>query len=191
VKAGHGDTSSWQTNNTYPKRQWLHPIDHAVMYVRICSNYHASSIFDTQLLQVMSPGLQRARAPFRLRNAITGLILAGFGVGVWAYSISAVKQDDFSDVDEEAKALMRAGTSGAAAVEEVKIPVTDEAKVGAMEAPSSVPIKTTTTATLSRPRGVLAPTLERHFPRLLDPSRKTLIWGAPPVDNIGRLNDSA
>jgi len=140
---------------------------------------------------VMSPGLQRARAPFRFRNAITGLILAGFGVGVWAYSISAVKQDDFSDVDEEAKALMRAGTSGAAAGEEVKVPGLDEAKVGATQIPSSTPMEATAVATISRPRGVLVPTLERRFPRLLDPSRKTLIWGAPPVDNIGRLSDLA
>ncbi len=55
--------------------------------------------------QVMSPGLQRARAPFRFRNALTGGILASFAVGVWAYSLSAVAQDDFSDVDEEAKAI--------------------------------------------------------------------------------------
>ncbi|KAJ3490726.1 hypothetical protein NLI96_g1206 [Meripilus lineatus] len=54
---------------------------------------------------VMSPGLQRARAPFRFRNALTGGILASFAVGVWAYSLSAVAQDDFSDVDEEAKAI--------------------------------------------------------------------------------------
>ena len=54
----------------------------------------------------MSPGLQRARAPFRLRNALTGVVLAGFAVGVWAYSIGAVKQDVFDDVDEEARALM-------------------------------------------------------------------------------------
>ncbi|OJA20322.1 hypothetical protein AZE42_05447 [Rhizopogon vesiculosus] len=139
---------------------------------------------------VMSPGLQRARAPFRFRNAITGLILTGFGVGVWAYSISAVKQDDFSDVDEEAKTLMRAGTSGAVAADEVKVPVMDEAKVGATKTPSSMAVEATAAAVVSRPRGVLVPTLERRFPRLLDPSRKTFVWGAPPVDNIGRLSDS-
>ena len=53
----------------------------------------------------MSPGLQRARAPFRFRNALTGGILASFAIGVWAYSLSAVAQDDFSDVDEEARAI--------------------------------------------------------------------------------------
>ncbi|KAG1752426.1 uncharacterized protein EDB91DRAFT_1102472 [Suillus paluster] len=136
----------------------------------------------------MSPGLQRARAPFRFRNALTGLVLAGFGVGVWAYSISAVKQDDFSDVDEEARALMRAGTT---VVEDVKVPMVDEAKVVATQISGSVPVDLVTAATMSsRHRGVLVPILERHFPRLLDPSRKTLIWGAPPVDNIGRLRDS-
>ncbi|KAG1906852.1 uncharacterized protein F5891DRAFT_345010 [Suillus fuscotomentosus] len=135
---------------------------------------------------LMSPGLQRARAPFRLRNAITGFVLAGFGVGVWAYSISAVKQDDFSDVDEEARALMRAGPI----VEEVKVSVMNEAKVVATQTPSSVPVKVKGATVPSIHRGLLVPVLERHFPRLLDPSRKTLIWGAPSVDNIGRLRDS-
>ncbi|KAG2060260.1 hypothetical protein BDR06DRAFT_872794 [Suillus hirtellus] len=135
---------------------------------------------------LMSPGLQRARAPFRLRNAITGFVLAGFGVGVWAYSISAVKQDDFSDVDEEARALMRAGPI----VEEVKVSVMNEAKVVATQTPSSVPVEVKVATVPSIHRGLLVPILERHFPRLLDPSRKTLIWGAPSVDNIGRLRDS-
>ncbi|KAG6812945.1 hypothetical protein H0H92_015265 [Tricholoma furcatifolium] len=62
----------------------------------------------------MSPGLQRARAPFRMRNAITGVVLGAFAAGVWAYSISAVKQDVFDDVDEEARALARTGTKAAA-----------------------------------------------------------------------------
>ncbi|KAG2110718.1 hypothetical protein BD769DRAFT_1630314 [Suillus cothurnatus] len=128
---------------------------------------------------LMSPGLQRARAPFRLQNAITGLILAGFGVGVWAYSISAVKQDDFSDVDEEARALMRVGPT---TVEEVKVPVMDEAKVVATQTPSSVSVEV---------KAATVPSIHREaFSSLLDPSRKTLIWGAPPVDNIGRLRDS-
>jgi cytochrome c oxidase assembly factor 3 len=59
----------------------------------------------------MSPGLKRAREPYRLRNAITGLALGAFAVGIWAYSISAVKQDVFDDVDEEARALARPGTT--------------------------------------------------------------------------------
>jgi len=53
----------------------------------------------------MSPSLQRAREPFRVKNALLGLTLGAFAVGVWAYSISAVKQDVFDDVDEEVAAL--------------------------------------------------------------------------------------
>lgn len=37
-----------------------------------------------------------------MRNAITGLAIAGFAVSVWAYSIRAVKQDNFDDVDAAA-----------------------------------------------------------------------------------------
>ncbi|GAA99911.1 uncharacterized protein L969DRAFT_46850 [Mixia osmundae IAM 14324] len=47
----------------------------------------------------MSQGLQRARAPFRFRNTLTGMALAGFITSVYYYSISAVKQEDFSDVE--------------------------------------------------------------------------------------------
>ena len=53
-------------------------------------------------LQGVSPALQRAREPYRLRNAVTGTLLVAFAVSVWAYSISAVKQDNFDDVDAAA-----------------------------------------------------------------------------------------
>ena len=53
----------------------------------------------------MSPGLRRAREPYRVKNAIMGLTLGAFAVGIWAYSISAVKQDVFDDIDEEARAM--------------------------------------------------------------------------------------
>ncbi|KAL4076267.1 hypothetical protein V8B97DRAFT_36810 [Scleroderma yunnanense] len=144
----------------------------------------------------MSPGLLRAREPFRVKNAITGLILAGFGVGVWAYSIRAVKQEDFSDVDEEAKEMIR----GRGTVGTVRAGAPD---VGATVVPGMVPsavnvsnpvalsgaLSSSTERVVppSKPRGVLAPILDRIFPRLLDPTHKTLVWGAPPADNIGRM----
>jgi len=46
----------------------------------------------------VSEGLKRARAPFLVRNLVTGTIVGSFALGVYFYSISAVKQDDFSDV---------------------------------------------------------------------------------------------
>ncbi|GFZ44569.1 hypothetical protein JCM24511_02293 [Saitozyma sp. JCM 24511] len=45
-----------------------------------------------------SPSLRRARRPFKLGNAFVGGAVALFAAGVYAYSISSVKQDDFSDV---------------------------------------------------------------------------------------------
>ena len=45
-----------------------------------------------------SVGLERARRPFRTKNALTGLAIMGFAASVYAYSINAVKQDDFSDI---------------------------------------------------------------------------------------------
>ena len=138
----------------------------------------------------MSPGLKRAREPFRLRNALTGLALAGFAVGVWAYSIGAVKQDDFGDVDEEARALM-AG-SGIQKLEDGAA----EARGAAEVSKASVvpPPATSTVAASSIPppgaatrRGILPPLLERWFPSVLDPRTGTLVWSAPPVDNVGKL----
>jgi cytochrome c oxidase assembly factor 3, fungi type len=69
----------------------------------------------------MSPGMLRAREPFRVKNAVTGVLLAAFGVGVWAYSIRAVKQDVFDDVDEEARALATARRQSLAEQERSKI----------------------------------------------------------------------
>ncbi|GJJ71939.1 cytochrome c oxidase assembly factor 3, fungi type [Entomortierella parvispora] len=45
-----------------------------------------------------SSALERATAPFRVRNTLTGLGLIAFCGTVYAYSIMAVRQDDFSDI---------------------------------------------------------------------------------------------
>ncbi|EDN06120.1 predicted protein [Histoplasma mississippiense (nom. inval.)] len=42
--------------------------------------------------------LIRARRPYLIKNAATGLALFGFCIGVYAFTINAVGQDDFSDV---------------------------------------------------------------------------------------------
>ena len=57
----------------------------------------------------MSQGLLRAREPYRVKNAMTGLAISSFAVGVWLYSMRAVKQDNFDDVDEEARAMVMSG----------------------------------------------------------------------------------
>ncbi|KAI0638443.1 hypothetical protein C8Q77DRAFT_1091096 [Trametes polyzona] len=132
---------------------------------------------------LMSPGLQRAREPFRLRNAITGVVLAGFAVGVWAYSIGAVKQDVFDDVDEEARALM-AGSGIQSTPTEAAV----SREVTAAPLTSEVRPETKTSSSTPR-RGILPPLLEHRFPSLLDPSSKSLVWGAPSVDNVGKMRD--
>ena len=161
---------------------------------------------------MMSPGLMRAREPFRLRNALTGLLLGGFAVSIWAYSMRAVKQDSFEDVDEEARELAAAGEA-----EQVKS-LEDEAREREASAgvhpaaiPTIVPHRDTAAApttspspspsravveemknthvNIDRPRGVVASLIYPHHPQWLDPKNKTLVWGAPPVDNFGRLRD--
>ena len=143
----------------------------------------------------MSPGLQRARQPFRLRNAITGVVLAGFAVGVWAYSIGAVKQDKFDDVDEEARALMagsglQRSEDGAADGRGAANASKTVAQAGSVLADVVSPAVPLPTPVASRHRGVLPQLLEHRIPRLFDPATGTLVWGAPPVDNVGRLRDA-
>jgi len=145
----------------------------------------------------MSPGLKRAREPYRLKNAILGMSLAAFAVGVWAYSISAVKQDIFDDVDEEAEALASTGSGtglGAGGLAKATEGTTNTT----IPSPTVPPPATTPTKSVileeiakkesstSNPRGLLL-TLDNKLPWLLQQQSKTLVWGAPPVDNIGKI----
>lgn len=148
----------------------------------------------------MSPGLKRAREPYLIKNALTGVVLGAFAVGIWAWSISAVKQDVFDDVDEEAKELMKArekagtgvgvgvgaGTTGvvtvgAAGLREGGVEVVVEAL-----GPTSLAVSSVTFA--AKKRGILQ-RVGGRFSGLLDPKTGSLVWGAPPVDHIGSLWD--
>ncbi|KAK3659050.1 hypothetical protein LTR56_001487 [Elasticomyces elasticus] len=42
--------------------------------------------------------LYRARQPYLVKNAVTGLFIIGFVAGVYSWTIRAIGQDDFSDV---------------------------------------------------------------------------------------------
>ncbi|KAJ5166591.1 uncharacterized protein N7482_005372 [Penicillium canariense] len=42
--------------------------------------------------------LLRARRPYLFKNALTGFGLFAFSIGVYAYTIRAVGQEEFSDV---------------------------------------------------------------------------------------------
>lgn len=132
----------------------------------------------------VSEGLARARRPFRTRNAITGSIITLFAFSVYSYSISAVKQDDFSDlpapdraaagtlktIEEEqaeklrAKEVLKQGFegNGVAAVGEKEIGLVTANKANWFEVVKGAW------------GGVDAPS--------------SLIVGAPPVDCIGNMN---
>ncbi|KAK0510963.1 hypothetical protein JMJ35_006515 [Cladonia borealis] len=45
-----------------------------------------------------SPALLRARQPYLVKNALTGLAICVFTISVYSWTINAVAQDDFSDV---------------------------------------------------------------------------------------------
>ncbi|KZT71546.1 hypothetical protein DAEQUDRAFT_744226 [Daedalea quercina L-15889] len=143
---------------------------------------------------LMSDGLKRAREPFRVRNAVVGTTLFAFAVGVWAYSISAVKQDVFDDVDEEARALARAREKSLEEQEAERKLVDGVAGIAITKTAAAVPLTvvnpvTNAVSVGAAGRGVLPPIADRYFPRLLDPSTKTLVWGAPSVDSMGKLSD--
>ncbi|KAF8806226.1 hypothetical protein BYT27DRAFT_7103303 [Phlegmacium glaucopus] len=143
----------------------------------------------------MSPGLKRAREPYRLKNAIMGLTLGAFAVAIWAYSINAVKQDVFDDVDEETRAMATVPTTspletgsdlgvGAHVGPEI-IEATKSRAVSPTLIQNSVILEEVAKAE-TQSKGVLHH-LDKRIPWLLDPKRKTLVWGAPPVDDFGKI----
>lgn len=140
----------------------------------------------------MSPGLKRAREPYRVKNAISGIILGAIGVGVWAYSIRAVKQDVFDDIDEEARELRESGVVLRSLEDEERDKkkiagvASDELTFGQDLVPSPVKV---VTHEKQKARGILVELLDESCPSLLDPERKTLVWGAPPVDDMGKMGD--
>ncbi|KIL70373.1 hypothetical protein M378DRAFT_67723 [Amanita muscaria Koide BX008] len=168
----------------------------------------------------MSPGLKRAREPYRFRNALTGFVLGAFAVSVWAYSISAVKQDVFDDIDDEARALQNQSRGGANATATADVRPNnasrDRVSVGSATSPISATSDPTSSSRTRADEAILAGAvtaqvisnvpppsipasgpkrgvlqyLDFRFPNLLDPVNKTLVWGAPPVDNMGTISRS-
>jgi cytochrome c oxidase assembly factor 3 len=160
----------------------------------------------------MSPGLKRARAPYRVKNAILGVSVFGVAAGIWAYSISAVRQDTFEDLDEEARALST--PSGANSTSGITQPHSSGTAMAGGGASSNIvtaganmtslntnatPVgmvaamreKSHADATRRPPRGVLPAILGRTFPTSLDQEGNMLVWGAPSVDSPGKMGDKS
>ncbi|KAJ7724732.1 hypothetical protein DFH07DRAFT_783207 [Mycena maculata] len=139
----------------------------------------------------MSPGLLRARRRFRTRNALVGVVLLTFVVGVFSYSMAAVKQDTFDDLDDAVKdkAIMDAKRA-ALSVEDEKRAMRAAAAFANAPAASADPklgdgARNTTASPLQespvsdtppRSGGVLA-------------SLKNMVWGAPSGDKTGSAED--
>ncbi|KAH7076646.1 hypothetical protein BKA63DRAFT_565026 [Paraphoma chrysanthemicola] len=45
-----------------------------------------------------SPALLRARAPYLIKNTITGIAICSLVIGIYTYTINAISQDEFDDV---------------------------------------------------------------------------------------------
>ncbi|RMZ89616.1 hypothetical protein DV736_g3158, partial [Chaetothyriales sp. CBS 134916] len=55
-----------------------------------------SSYYENDYRQ--SAALIRARRPYLVKNAVTGIAIAGFAIGVFAMTLRLVGQDKFEDV---------------------------------------------------------------------------------------------
>ncbi|KAL1643309.1 hypothetical protein UCDDS831_g00743 [Diplodia seriata] len=55
-----------------------------------------SSYYDKNYRQ--APALIRARQPYLVKNIVTGAAIFSFAIGVYAFTIRAVAQDEFEDV---------------------------------------------------------------------------------------------
>lgn len=134
----------------------------------------------------MSPGLIRARKGFLIPNVLTGLGLGVFIVGVWAYSINAVKQENFDDIDDEVRQL---NAKNALSKSRPPVVLTEvDRELHATSTPSGPSIASSTqhhTIEENKKRFGLLPSL--IDPKFLDPETHTLVWGAPPVGSPGRL----
>ncbi|KAF2229324.1 hypothetical protein EV356DRAFT_456064 [Viridothelium virens] len=60
------------------------------------SSIPRSSYYDKNYRQ--TEALLRARRPFLVKNALTGAGIFAFAMGVYAFTIRAVSQDEFEDV---------------------------------------------------------------------------------------------
>ena len=95
-------------------------------------------------------------------------------------------------MDEEAKALV-AARNMATGVEErrTSAAITPQSTSSTVATPVALSPAPSESVSRSNIVGVLAPRVHERFPTLLDPTRKTFIWGAPPVDRPGRLSDGS
>lgn len=146
----------------------------------------------------MSPGLLRARRQFRTKNAIVGVATLSFVVGIFFYSMAAVKQDVFDDLDDEVKErAMLDAKRAALSVEDEKRAMA--AAVSFATGPGTTPAikgpklsdRARNAATATPPAQELPPPQDAVQGRGVLGSLMALIWGAPPDDKSGSSGDKS
>jgi cytochrome c oxidase assembly factor 3, fungi type len=137
----------------------------------------------------MSPGLLRAREIFRWPNMITGLSLGSFAVAVWAYSLSAVSQENFEDIDAEARKLASRRSTTSTPVLDREMQASTQPSGPFISAAHQQPAAFEP-ARRNEPKskGLLPGLIGPYW---LEPEAKTVIWGAPPVDCIGSWKEQS
>ncbi|GAA5848464.1 hypothetical protein JCM8547_004522 [Rhodosporidiobolus lusitaniae] len=142
----------------------------------------------------VSEGLKRARRPFRTANFITGSLITGFALSVYLYSIRAVAQDDFSDLDQPVSDDIRKGVWSIEDEKRAKEAlVADRLAAFDPVAPAAVvdavgPVEALPVAAAPRRTGILG-LMQRTFGGKGTESK--IVWGAPNVDRVGRIGEDA
>lgn len=144
--------------------------------------------------QGMSPSLRRARQPFFWPNLITGTLILGFAGTVYAYSIRAVRQEDFSGMDvkvleeEERTKRTQAQSAVAQGIVDVEASILGAGPMGsrkeegtALAAQQAVDYNHSSIYPLSW--------LHRTFPGRSS-GRSVIIPDAPSIDKPSRILDS-
>lgn len=147
----------------------------------------------------VSEGLARARRPFRTANVLTGAVIAGFTFSVYIYSIRAVKQDDFSDIELPSEESMR-GMKTIEEEEADRIRIKKEMQegfglgvrgekliapvVGGVDFVKGSPMEGNVVS------GTAGDALWRNVRSIFGgkSSPSKIVGDAPPVENLGRVN---
>ncbi|GAA5822932.1 hypothetical protein JCM11251_004428 [Rhodosporidiobolus azoricus] len=142
----------------------------------------------------VSEGLKRARKPFFTRNLITGSAISAFAIWVYWYSIRAVAQDDFSDLDQPVSEEQRRSVRS---IEELKkdqealsadrLSLSSAAASGVVAAINPAEVSPAVAPAPAAARSSILSMLTGPFGGKGTESK--LVWGAPNVDRIGRIGE--
>ncbi|KAI8940130.1 hypothetical protein NX059_003843 [Plenodomus lindquistii] len=110
---GVADTPPWDSESAHT----LH--GHGGAVLTRSSKPFQSTYYDARMRA--SPALLRARAPYLVKNTITGAAICTLVIGIYTYTIQAISQDEFEDVivpDQPAQQSAQQPLGTVAAVQE-------------------------------------------------------------------------